>query len=189
MPSEPTPTATLAPPRAREAGSAYLVVLLALVVLTVLALTLAFITQTELQVAGGERTINRVFYAAESGISAATARALATADYTAHVYTFSDPGSNASLAFKESVDVSPVLPILDSPCNLCEINDAGTYSEKSFRKINHAVTATSTRMAGTSTKVLGQKTLTAMIEVQPWKATPEAYLPLNDPVQLAKIRF
>jgi len=191
MTSDPSSMANGAAARARpgEAGSAYLIVLLALVVLTVLALTLAFVTQAELQVGGGERVTNRVFYAAESGLSAATARALTSADYTAHIYTFTDPGSLSSLGFKETVDVSPVLPILDAPCNLCEINDAGTYSEKSFRKINHAVTATATRTAGTSTKVLGSKTLTAMIEVQPWKASPEAYLPLNDPVQLAKIRF
>jgi Tfp pilus assembly protein PilX len=166
-----------------------MIVLLVLVVLTILALSLAFLTQTEVQIGGNERVTNRVFYAAESGIAAATARALVTADYKAHVYTFADPGTVASLGFTETVDVSPVLPILDSPCNLCEINDAGTYSEKSFRKINHAVTATSTRTYGTSTSPLAQKTLTAMIEVQPWKASPEAYQPLNDPAQLAKIKF
>jgi Tfp pilus assembly protein PilX len=180
------------PPLARRArrceeGSAYMIVLLALVVLTILALSLAFVTQTELQIGGNERATNRVFYAAESGIAAATARALVTADYKAHVFTFTDPGT-ATLGFTETVDVSPVLPILDAPCNLCEINDAGTYSEKSFRKINHAVTATSVRTSGSSA-ALAQKTITAMIEVQPWKASPEAYLPLNDPAQLAKIRF
>jgi hypothetical protein len=146
------------------------------------------VTQTELQIGGNERATNRVFYAAESGLAAATARALVTADYKAHVFTFTDPGTAANLGFTETVDVSPVLPILDAPCNLCEINDAGTYSEKSFRKINHAVTATSVRTSGSSA-ALAQKTITAMIEVQPWKASPEAYLPLNDPVQLAKIRF
>jgi Tfp pilus assembly protein PilX len=187
----PTPVCPPPVPRARrgEAGSAYMIVLLALVVLTILALSLAFVTQTEVQIGGNERVTNRVFYAAESGIAAATARALVTADYKAHTYTFTEPGTLAGLGLTETVDVSPVLPILDSPCNLCEINDAGTYSEKSFRKINHAVTATATRTAGTSTIVLAQKTLTAMIEVQPWKASPEAYLPLDDPTQLAKIRF
>jgi len=177
------------PARRGEAGSAYMIVLLALVVLTLLALSLAFLTQTEVQIGANERITNRVFYAAESGIAAATARALVTADYTAHTYTFTDPGTVGALGFKEVVDVSPILPILDSPCNLCEINDAGTYSEKSFRKINHAVTATATRYAGSDTTPLAQKTLTAMIEVQPWKASPEAYLPLDDPTQLAKIKF
>jgi len=94
--------------RRGEAGSAYMIVLLVLVVLTILALSLAFLTQTEVQIGGNERVTNRVFYAAESGIAAATARALVTADYKAHVYTFADPGTVASLGFTETVDVSPV---------------------------------------------------------------------------------
>ena len=93
------------------------------------------------------------------------------------------------LDFKNVVEVSPVLPVLDSPCNLCEINNAGTYSEKSFRKINHAVTAVATRYSGSNTTPLAQKTLTAMVEVQPWKVSPEAYTAINDPVQLAKVKF
>lgn len=166
-----------------------MIVLLVLVVLTILALSLAFLTQTEVQIGGNERVTNRVFYAAESGIAAATANAMVNRDYRAHVYTFTDPGTVASLGFTETVDVSPVLPILDSPCNLCEINDAGTYTEKSFRKINHALTATSTRTYGTGTSALAQKTLAVMIEIQPWQASPEAYQPLTDPTQLAKIKF
>lgn len=187
--SSPPPSLPPAAARRGEAGSAYIFVLLALVVLTVLALSVAFVTQTEIQIGGNERVVNRVFYAAESGIAAATARALATADYRAHAYVLIEPGGIASLGFKETVDVSPMLPILDAPCNLCEINDSGTYSEKAYRKVNHAVTATATRTAGTGTDVLGKKTLTAMIEVQPWKVSPESFLALADPAQLAKIKF
>ena len=172
-----------------ESGSAYILVLLALVVLTIMGLSLAFMTQTELQIGSNDRVISRVFYAAESGIAAAASKAIVSADYEAHTYIFKEPGTIPGLDFKSSVDVSPVLPILDSPCNLCEINNAGTYSEKSYRKINHAVTAVATRYAGSDTTPLAQKTLTAMIEVQPWKAATEAYKPIDDPVQLAKIKF
>ena len=186
IPLQPTPAAHV---RRGEAGSAYMIVLLALVVLTILALSLAFLTQTEVQIGANERVTNRVFYAAESGIASATARALVTADYREHTYTFTEPGTAGVLGFTEVVDVSPILPILDAPCNLCEINNAGTYSEKSFRKINHAVTATATRNTTGGTIPLAQKTLTAMIEVQPWKTSPEAFLPINDPTQLAKIKF
>ena len=172
-----------------ESGSAYILVLLVLVVLTIMGLSLVFMTQTEVQIGSNDRVVSRVFYAAESGIAAAAAKAIVSADYNAHTYSFSEPGTVPGLDFKSSVDVSPVLPILDSPCNLCEINNAGTYSEKSFRKINHAVTAVATRFAGTGTTPLAQKTLTAMIEVQPWKVSTEAYKPIDDPVQLAKIKF
>lgn len=172
-----------------ESGSAYILVLLALVVLTIMGLSLAFMTQTEVQIGANDRVVSRVFYAAESGIAASATRAIVSADYSAHTYTFTEPGTVPGLDFKSSVDVSPVLPILDSPCNLCEINNAGTYSEKSFRKINHAVTAVATRYSGSNTTPLAQKTLTAMIEVQPWKVSPEAYTAINDPAQLAKIKF
>ena len=40
-----------------EAGSAYVITLLALVVLTILALSLALVTQTEVQVGSNERTV------------------------------------------------------------------------------------------------------------------------------------
>ena len=172
-----------------ESGSAYIRVLLVLMVLTILGLSLAFTTQTEVQIGSNERVASRVFYAAESGIAAAAARAIVSADYASRAYTFKESGTVPGLDFKSTVEVSPVLPILDSPCNLCEINNAGTYSEKSFRKINHAVTAVATRYAGTDTTPLAQKTLTAMFEVQPWKVSPEAYTAINDPAQLAKIKF
>lgn len=175
--------------RRGESGSAYILVLLVLMVLTILGLSLAFTTQTEVQIGSNERVASRVFYAAESGIAAAAARAIVSADYQARTYTFKESGTVPGLDFQSRVEVSPVLPILDSPCNLCEINNAGTYSEKSFRKINHAVTAVATRYAGTDTTPLAQKTLTAMIEVQPWKVSPEAYTAINDPAQLAKIKF
>jgi PilX N-terminal len=175
--------------RRGESGSAYILVLLALVVLTIMGLSLAFMTQTEVQIGANDRVISRVFYAAESGIAAAAAKAIVSADYAAHTYSFKEPGTVPGLDFKSTVEVSPVLPILDSPCNLCEINNAGTYSEKSFRKINHAVTAVATRYAGSGTTPLAQKTLTAMVEVQPWKVSTEAYKPIDDPAQLAKIKF
>jgi hypothetical protein len=72
---------------------------------------------------------------------------------------------------------------------LWEINDSGRYTERSFRKINHAVTAVATRYSGSNPQPLAQKALTAMVEVQPWKVMPEAYKPINDPVQLARIKF
>ena len=55
--------------RSSEAGSAYVITLLALVVLTILALSLALVTQTEVQVGANEKTVNRTFYAADSGLN------------------------------------------------------------------------------------------------------------------------
>jgi hypothetical protein len=180
----------LRPAAARgEAGSAYILVLVSMVVLTIMGLSLAFTTQTEMKIGANDRVLSRIFYTAESGLALAAAQAIVSSDYSAHTYTYSEPGTVAALDFKSTIDISPILPILDTPCNLCEINDAGTYSEKSFRKINHAVTVVATRYAGTSTTPLGQQAVTAMFELQPWRVAPEAFKPIDDPVQLAKIKF
>lgn len=57
------------PKSRREEGSAYIVTLLALVVLTLLALTLTMITQGEVQIGGSERSLNRLFYSSDSGLA------------------------------------------------------------------------------------------------------------------------
>ena len=172
-----------------ESGSAYLVALLALVVLTIIGLSLTLVTQTEMQVGSVERTVKRVFYAADAGISEATARALTDADYKAHTFETSEPDANPLLNQRESVDVSPFYPILDAPCNLCEINNLGLYSTNAYRAINHAVSGTATRLATTNNDPFGRKTLSTMVEVQPWQSTPEAYLVIDSPDELAKIKF
>lgn len=170
-----------------EAGSAYVAALLVLVVLTLVGLTLALITQSERQIGANERVQQRLFYAANSGIAASTARALTNADYSSTTYALGDPGSAiAGLGFE--VEVSPFFPILDSPCHLCEINQVGAYNERSFRAINHAVTSIALRRRGTSAP-LAQKTLSAMVEVQPWRQTPEAFEALTQPDELAKLKF
>ncbi|HKI85589.1 MAG TPA: hypothetical protein VKA53_02475, partial [Thermoanaerobaculia bacterium] len=48
----------------RQEGSAYIVALLALLVLSIVGLALALITQTEQEAGSNERSINRVFYSA-----------------------------------------------------------------------------------------------------------------------------
>ena len=68
--------------RAHQQGSAYVITLLALVVLTILALSLTLVTQSEMQIGTNERIIQRIFYAADSGIAATTARALVTNDFS-----------------------------------------------------------------------------------------------------------
>lgn len=171
----------------RQSGSAYIAALLVLVVLTLVGLSLALITQSEMQIGANERVGQRLFYAANSGIAASTARALTNADYTSTSYPLQDVGSGLSgMVFQ--VEMSPFFPILDSPCHLCEINHIGSYSERSFRAINHAVTATAARRRSGGS-ALAQKTLTSMIEVQPWRQTPDAYEALTDPAELAKLKF
>ena len=170
-------------------GSVFLICLFGLVVLTIVGLALSLVTQSEMRLGANQRPILRVFYAADAGIAASTAKALTSADYDGATYEMSDGEGLNALNFRHEVDVSPFYPILDSPCNLCEINNAGTYSESSYRRINHALTANVRRVAGAEETLLARKTLSSMIEVHPWKTSPEAYLPIDDPNELKKIRF
>lgn len=62
--------------RGGERGSIFIIVLLALVLLTVIGLSLALITETEMLIGSNERITTETFYAAEIGVSAAVAQLL-----------------------------------------------------------------------------------------------------------------
>ena len=158
-------------------------------VLTILALSLTLVTQSEMQIGANERIIQRVFYAADSGVAATTARALVTNDYSERTIVLEESDTNPLLDLRSSAEISPLVPILDSPCNLCEVNNAGTYSERAYRKISHAVTVNASRIGGPANTRTAFKTISAMIDLQPWKDPPQAYLPIDDPTALAKIKF
>ena len=173
-----------------ESGSAYLVSLVALILLTIIGLSLTLVTQTELQIGANEGQANKVFYAADSGIAESTARALTNADYASKTLSMDEPYGNPLISPRFLVDASAFLPILDSPCNLCEINNVGSYSDRAYRKVNHAIAVRASRVAGGQDTPLAQKSISAMLEVQPWRLSPpEALLVLDDPLELEKIRF
>ena len=168
-----------------EAGSAYIAVLLVLVVLTAFGLALSLITQTEMQVGSNERTVSRVFYSADSGIEAATAQVLVTKDFTARTYLFTDSGlqlvAGDKVQFGTQVTLSEFQKVQEAPCNLCEINQAGGYGGKDYSNTTYTVTATAARFAtldaGAERTPLAQKTISAMMTMQPFEKTivdPEA---------------
>jgi hypothetical protein len=166
--------------RTGEAGSAYVAVLLVLVVLTILGLALSFVTQTEMQSGRNERTVNRVFYAADAGIETAIARALVNSDHQGRKFFFTDSGSaltSGTLELGTEVSISDFFPIQEAPCDYCEINNGNSYQGRDYYNITHAVTSRATRFAsldaGGSRKILAQKTLSTMVDIQPWKTSPD----------------
>lgn len=187
--------------RRGERGSAYLITLMALVVLTVLGLSLVLVTQTEVQVGANERTTNRTFYAADSGFHLATAEALANSNYAAPTFTMNEvqTGTLGGLA-ADLVKVSPFAPVsansLDNHvCPYCPANEAGTkYYSRSYQ-----ITSTAGRVAWTGTQPsdptslpanavdLGQKTLSMSITISPAKDPPTGAL--KDVTRLQSIKF
>jgi hypothetical protein len=176
-----SPRAT-APVRARESGSAYIVVLLVLVVLTVLGLSLALVTQTERQIGASEKTVQRVFATAESGIALAVAKAMVLDDNGPMALEFREPrarldGTGPSLAgdplaLRHDLEVSVLLPLLDSPCHLCQINSGGN-TDIPYSNINHGVVSTATRRGWSASgdaddaQVIGRQRVSAMVQIQP----------------------
>jgi type IV pilus assembly PilX-like protein len=179
----------------REEGSAYLIVLLVLVVLTILGLSLVLITNSEMEIGANERSIQRVFYEADSGVAIGTARVLVANEHRGVTMDLDEPGApfgydpGSALTFKSRIELAPVVPLTDAPCNLCEINNAGTYNERAYKRINNIVTSKATRITKDDATTLSQKVLSSVIEVQPWKSSPEDYAAIVDPAELAKIKF
>ncbi|HWN44072.1 MAG TPA: hypothetical protein VNW71_17745 [Thermoanaerobaculia bacterium] len=179
-----------------EAGSAYIVVLLVLVILAIFGIALSLITQTESQVGSNERTLNRVLYAADAGIELAVARAIVTASHEPQSFFYADSGQAlvmGKLELGTQVDVSAFHPIAVTSCHLCEVNNVGTYADRSFYKVNHAVTSRATRYAtlnagGTRTPI-AQKSVSAMVEFQPFRASVASLASVTDADKLKEIKF
>ena len=151
--------------RSGERGSAYLFVLLVLLVLTVIGLSLVVITQTEAQIGGAEKSASRVLYGAESGmrIQFALSRFAATRPRR----LFLDSKAVDATTLLETVDVSPFYPIYTGPCNLCSVNKGG----EEYYAINYVVNAQGRRVgvAGTETAPQATRLLSQMFFVQPEK--------------------
>jgi Tfp pilus assembly protein PilX len=150
----------------REAGSAYLLVLIVLLVLTLLALVLAFVTQGEVELGANERTVNRVFYSAEAGVTASVAAFLYGNSREAQSFTLMDPGSTV---VGTRVEVAPMNQINYGPCNLCEVNQNTQYVN-----VTNEVSATATRFgkdADGNETVLARKRLDLMVGIQPLQLT------------------
>jgi len=175
-----------------EDGSAYLITLLVLVVLTLLGLSLALVTSTEMQIGSNERTEQRAFYSADSGIGIAAARVLVTSDHTEQVFRLNEtPTSSAPVTLLENtVQLGPTVPLIEAPCNLCEINNAGGYSESAYQRVNLAVTSIGRR--GRDETVVGEKVLANTLDIQPWKVPTSAFFSLqfySEDELKKKIRF
>lgn len=166
------PTAGSPAPRRGEAGSAYLVAILALVVLTIVGLSLALVTQTETQIGANEKMVERAFYAADSGIAISTSRALVNNDKSATLYRLEDP-EGTGFRLEHLIDVSPFYPISFGPCNLCDIANQGQNGGQNYWRVNHAVTSTAVRRVPATKVPIAERALTAMVELQPVRFSPD----------------
>lgn len=128
-----------------ERGTAFIIVLLALVVLTIFGIALSFVTQSELQIGVNERYANRAFYMADSGVGVATARVLVSGDRAPLVHDFNANVLSSSASVVDRLDMSAFVPLLDSPCPLCQINNSTSYNQP-YRQIDNLLNSTGSRV-------------------------------------------
>ncbi len=164
----------------RHAGSAYLIVLLVLFVLTLLGLSVALVTQVEILSAGSERTLEKVFFAAESGLQLSVANAISRGDFdqTTHSRPPLHTASKAVVQVQEQVDSSPFVCVADLPCDLCSINQGRQFSRR-----NHLVSVNARRFglgAGGNEVVLARKSISSMVDVEPFAASLDCLADLDD---------
>jgi Tfp pilus assembly protein PilX len=162
--------------RSSEAGSTYVITLLALVVLTILALSLALVTQTEVQVGANEKTVNRTFYAADSGLHIWLADLLVSqknpASRTVVLNRISvGLGSPFSSNVADRVTVANAALVNKYPCNWCP---SAENSDQQYFHEDYVVSSTAQRISWSGNvappadaTVLGQKTLTATFRMEP----------------------
>jgi hypothetical protein len=195
---QPLPSPVAPRRRRNEAGSAYIIALMALVVLTILGLGLALITQTEMQVGANDITMQRVLYAADSGVSRSTARTVSEFDCAPmegsefQIWDTDYTALSGAANLRQEIEVSPTMPMLDAPCPLCMINNAagsGEYGEQIYYDIHHAVTATARRFRGPegAGDLLAEKSVGAFISLQPWPQIIDCYAFAQTPAA-AKVR-
>lgn len=161
---------------ARQRGSAYVFSLMALVVLTLVGLTVSFVTGTETQLSANERTMQESFYASDSGMALATAKGLWRNDQRTFTFVMNRrQRGTTDIWVANRVCVSALTPISSSPCNLCEINQG-----PKFENVNHAVTAFAERVSWNAptevmppddAEAVARRTTGKMVEFQPWQAT------------------
>ena len=157
--------------RNREQGSAYIITLLVLAILSIVGLSLALIGQTEIQIGANEMTANKVFYPADAGIGVSVARVMfRPPDFRSFSFRIEDePDPDRAFSLGSVVEVSPIVPVLSVTCHLC-----GVTQGSNFKKIDHVLSASATRRGWTGTnptandRPLGRKTISSAIQIQPW---------------------
>ncbi len=153
----------------RTFGFAYIGVMLVLLLLTIIAIAFVQVTQNEKRIANNERSAQRVQYAAESGIHIAVAKYIVSTDVRPMQLEFREPGRDrpGRVAIDQRIEVTPLVPIANSPCNYCQVNP-----EDPFVRVTQVLNSTATRVGAVNGEVLASQSLSVMIGVQP--ARPSA---------------
>lgn len=156
-----------------ESGSAYILALLVLLILSVVGLALIFVTETESQIGDSERILARTFYAAESGIPVAVARRQTLGDYAP--FRFRMNADQPSLfARADEVQTSSVFMVQLSHCNTCDASwnapSGSGGGSGAFLANQYVITSEAARLItanGTDEHPIARQGVSAYVLIQP----------------------
>lgn len=148
-----------------QAGSAYIIVLLVLLLLTLVGLSLTLVTQVESEIGATERMVHRTFYAADSGVSAAVARKMNGISGPFRFQINSDgPGL---LDRGDAVDVGSFFPVRIGYCNLCTANAGSAAHRIDYLTLSEAMRFGSTSPGGGNRHPIARRAVSAEVAIQP----------------------
>lgn len=154
----------------QQRASAMVFVLFALLLLTGMGLTLLTMTEGEMLMGSNTLLRERTQLEAENGVHIAAARKVVENESRAIEVVLNDPaGGRASASMVNAIAIEPVAVIAERPCNFCELNNSGTYNEKSFRAVTHDIESSGIRRGkGQSLEAARQK-IGVDLQLEPWK--------------------
>lgn len=194
--------------RPAERGSAYIVALLALLVLTIGGLSVSLVTQTELQVGMNERAITRNFYAAESALNVVTGYILTegggcipylpTSAEQNWLVTVSAEERDG-LRFADTAQVDAAMILFKGCCNWCPCQEGqndqvhrlnyGIFSEAERISWGGAIAAPPGGVPDAGYAVVSRKTVGMVLDIQPFVAGELAKCLDIDPTTFGRVRF
>lgn len=159
--------------RRDQAGNAYLVTVMVMIIVTLLGLSLGAVTQTEMLIGSRERNNQRVFYLGEGGLNLGVARFMVTSDLRPAriememppAYDFSASGGFAGHSMTGVIRLAPIKsPFL----NYVQLGEAGAPEyDDSMQAVRLPITVRAS-METASGQVLAQRRMSSLIDITPW---------------------
>jgi hypothetical protein len=158
-----------------ESGSAYIIALLVLVVLTIIGLALTLITQTEVAIGSNERDALRTFYATDSFSGLVKGMMANQEDHNVPITnntTQQDTGKIMPVTFADQVTVTPLIQTNVQPCFIC---DMGSDPTLNYKAITHILNSNDSRtgltsISGTPQAIpITEKLIATQILLEPWQ--------------------
>ena len=165
--------------RRHQEGSAYVTVLLVLLLLTIFGMGLTLVTQTEMNIGSNQREATRAFYAAESGIAVTTSW-MWESNHEPHTFEV----SRRQTGIGQVRDVVDTTRILSRGIDFSDLSNVATFGNEdpTFRH-NYSFETSARRLVQQpeGERQIAQKRTELMVEMDPWNLSASRDLRNEEP--------